>query len=143
MSGLSLLARHARERAAAGGSALLRVQLFPIGAESRLQLGHQRGFANMGGTVGSQTLAEPVPASEHVAPLDSLAHDGPELVTAACLLLTDFAQACGYPRGPSTHPRRPRHATRHVTPSTNCGRADGRLSGHDIGGTSGRLEAPE
>ncbi len=97
MSGLHLLARHARDRAAAGGNALLRVQIFPISAESQVQLGHQRGFANMGGTLGTQTLAEPLPASEYVASLDSITDVGPEIAAAACLLFTDFAQAFGYP----------------------------------------------
>jgi Schlafen, AlbA_2 len=71
MSGLRFLARHARDRTAAGGEALVRVQLYPVGLEyPRLRLGHSRGFMSMGGTLGDQVITMPLPPMPQIVPLD-------------------------------------------------------------------------
>jgi hypothetical protein len=43
------LARHARDRATGGGSALLHVQIYPISAQRPIELGHLhlRGFVGV------------------------------------------------------------------------------------------------
>jgi Putative DNA-binding domain len=93
LSGLRFLARHARDRAAAGGNALIRAQLYPVTGQQQVQLSQRRGIM---ASVGTQVLASmPVPG-ERVAPIESLAADGPELVSAAYLLATDIFQDFGH-----------------------------------------------
>lgn len=94
LSGLRFLALHARERTAAGGNALIRAQLHPVGRQQPLQLGHNRsGFRE---SLGSRIMADAMAPSERVAPLDSLVSDGPDLVSAAYLLATDVFQEFGW-----------------------------------------------
>jgi hypothetical protein len=100
LSGLRLLARHARDRAAASGGALVRVQLFPTLAERPLQLAHRRGFMSTGGMLGDQIVTQPVQPAEQVIPLDSLADDGSDLVSAVYLLCSDLFQVFGFPEVP-------------------------------------------
>lgn len=52
LSGLRFLARHARDRAAAGGDARVRVQLYPVSASAPFRIGHGRGFMSTGGKIG-------------------------------------------------------------------------------------------
>jgi hypothetical protein len=98
LSGLRLLARHARDRAAAGGEALVRVQLHPVGEVNLpLRLGHTRGFMDMGGTLGDQVVNAPVRPAQLIVPLDDLADGGPDLIATGALLSSDLFQAFGYP----------------------------------------------
>jgi len=94
LSGLRFLGRHARDRAAAGGSALVRSQLYPVSRQQPLELcQYQRGFTN---SLGTQAMTEAAPPAERVAPLEILADDGPGLISAAYLLATDIFQGFGY-----------------------------------------------
>ncbi len=94
MSGLLHLARHARDRAAAGGNALMHAQVYPISPERPVELGHldRFGFADSLGTV---VLTSQPPAAEAVAPLDDLAEPGPVLIQAAALLVNQIGHAFG------------------------------------------------
>ncbi|MFG3602491.1 AlbA family DNA-binding domain-containing protein [Micromonospora chersina] len=95
ISGLLQLARHARDRTAAGGSALIRAQLYPVSISTTI--GHGRGHGIPESRTGGQynwTRAEPAEAS---AALDDLAQPGPQLIEAAALLLDELGQAFGVP----------------------------------------------
>ena len=97
LSGLRFLARHARDRTAAGGSALIRAQLYPVSGQQPLMLTYDRGPARgFGDSLGDRPLTEAGPAAERVAPLDALAADGPDLAAAAYLLATDLFQQFGW-----------------------------------------------
>lgn len=97
LSGLRFLARHARDRTAAGGNALIRAQLYPVGSQQPLRLTYDRGFARgFGDSLGDRTLTEAGPPTERVAPLDALAADSPALVAATYLLATDVFQEFGW-----------------------------------------------
>jgi hypothetical protein len=99
LSGLRFLGRHARDRAAAGGNALVRSQLYPVTRQQPLGLcQYRRGFTD---SLGTQTMTDAAPLPERVAPLDALADDGPGLVAAAYLLATDIFQGFGYAEQPS------------------------------------------
>ena len=93
LSGLRFLARHARDHAAAGGNALIRSQLYPVSRQQPLELArYRRGFTD---SLGTRLMTDAVPAPERVAPLESLAVEGPDLVSAAYLLATDIFQGFG------------------------------------------------
>lgn len=92
VSGLLHLARHARDRAAAGGTALVRAQIVPISLDRPTAIGHSRTFTESRST--HPLTVAPTPA-EIAAPLDELAEPGPELVTAAALLIDELGQAFG------------------------------------------------
>jgi hypothetical protein len=96
MSGLLQLTRHARDRAAAGGNALVRAQVFPVTAGQPAGLGHNRfhGFADSRGT--GALITQP-PVAETAAPLDDLAQPCPGLVAASALLVDEIGQAFGVP----------------------------------------------
>jgi hypothetical protein len=94
LSGLRFLGRHARDRAAAGGNALVRAQLYPVSRQQPLELcQHRNGFVN---ALGTQVMTDLGAVPERVAPLDALADGGPALVSAAYLLATDIFQGFGY-----------------------------------------------
>jgi hypothetical protein len=94
LSGLRFLARYARDRAAAGGNALIRAQLYPVSQQQPLQLcQYRRGFAD---SLGTRAITGTGPLPERAAPLDTLADDGPGLISAAYLLATDIFQGFGY-----------------------------------------------
>ncbi len=93
LSGLRFLARHARDRAMAGGNALVRVQLYPVNRQQPVQRSHNRtGFTDR---LGTKSMVDAPEAAERVVPIESLALDGPELVSAAYLLATDVFQEFG------------------------------------------------
>ena len=93
LSGLRFLACHARDRAAAGGNALIRSQLYPLSRQQPLQLAQYRnGFID---SLGTRIMTEAASTTERVAPLESLASGGPALVSAAYLLATDIFQGFG------------------------------------------------
>jgi hypothetical protein len=94
LSGLRFLAVHARDRAAAGGTALVRAQLYPVGQQQPLRLGYDRG--GFGDSLGNRILAETASPSERAAPIDGLAADGRDLVATAYLLATDIFQEFGW-----------------------------------------------
>jgi hypothetical protein len=97
LSGLRFLARHARDRAAAGGNALIRARLYPVGDQQPLELAYDRGPARgFGDSLGDKIITEVGSTLERAAPLDALATDGPDLLTAAYLLATDVFQEFGY-----------------------------------------------
>ncbi len=94
LSGLRFLGRHARDRATAGGNALMRAQIYPVEPGQPLRLVHSRnGFMD---SLGTHVLTDSPSPAERVAPLESLAADGPELISAAYLLATDVFQAFGW-----------------------------------------------
>lgn len=97
LSGLQFLARHARDRSAAGGNALIRAQLYPVWGEQPLRLTYNRGFGRgFCDSLGDRIMTDAGAPPERVAPLDALATDGPDLVAAAYLLATDVFQEFGW-----------------------------------------------
>jgi Putative DNA-binding domain len=97
LSGLRFLARHARDRTAAGGNALIRARLYPVGGQQPLRLTYNRGFGRgFGDSLGDRIITDVGPPPERVAALDALATDGPDLVAAAYLLATDVFQEFGW-----------------------------------------------
>jgi hypothetical protein len=96
LSGLLQLARHARDRTAAGGNALVRAQVLPVSARQPTGLGHNRfhGFPNQR---GSDALITQPPVAETAAPLDDLAQPCPGLIAASALLVDEIGQAFGVP----------------------------------------------
>jgi len=95
MSGLLQLAMHARDRAAAGGNALIRAQVFPVCPMRPAGLGQIRfhGFVD---SRGPAWITQP-PVAETAAALDDLARPCPELITASALLADEIGQAFGVP----------------------------------------------
>ena len=94
VSGLVSLARHARDRAAAGGNAILRATLLPA-TNALVEIGHNRDH----GLVRTRSRV-PMPDSvtaESVVPLDALADAGPTLAGAAASLVDEIGQAFGIP----------------------------------------------
>jgi hypothetical protein len=95
LSGLRFLAIHARDRSAAGGNALIRCQLHPVSRQQPLELIHiNMGFRD---SLGGRIMSDAPPPAERVAPLETLALGGADLVSAAYLLATDLFQEFGYP----------------------------------------------
>ncbi len=96
ISALLLLAQHARDRAAAGGNALVHAQIFPISGERPVGLGHTRqyGFLDV---LGTRALTSPPPAAEAAGELDLLAEPGPALISATAILVNEIGQAFGVP----------------------------------------------
>ena len=93
LSGLRFLARHGRDRAGAGGNALVRAQLYPVGGHQPFVLSQScNGFID---SVGTQIMTGQVKPPERVAPLDGLAAGGSDLVSAAYLLASDLFQDFG------------------------------------------------
>ena len=94
ISGLLLLAQHARDRAAAGGNALTRAQIHPISPARPTGLGHTRhyGFPD---PLGDRELTVPPPPAEAMAELDDLAQPGPVVAAAAAQLVNEIGQAFG------------------------------------------------
>jgi hypothetical protein len=94
-SGLRLLARHARDRAAAGGGASARVTVWPVSEQLPARLVHDR-FHGIEEALGQHTLTSP-PVSEGVFDIDDLAEDGPPLVSATYALTSGVFQEFGHP----------------------------------------------
>ncbi|MER5996425.1 AlbA family DNA-binding domain-containing protein [Streptomyces viridosporus] len=92
LSGLRFLARHARDRAAAGGNAAVRATLWPVNEETPAILVQNRSF---GGSLGHQVIKPPVATGTF--DLDDLAEDGAPLVAATSALTTGLIQHFGYP----------------------------------------------
>jgi hypothetical protein len=96
MSGVLLLARHARDRAAAGGNALIRAQIYPISEARPMGLGHTR-FYGFPDPLGDRVVMTQPPAAETVAELDDLAQGGSVLAAASGMLVNEIGQAFGVP----------------------------------------------
>lgn len=79
-SGLRLLARHAGDRAAAGGGASARAIVWPVSERLPAQLTHHR-FHGISEPLGVHTPTRP-PVAVGVCNVDDLAEDGPRLVSA-------------------------------------------------------------
>jgi len=92
-SGLRLLARHARDRAAAGGTATVRATIWPATPDLPAELRQPR---RDGGRLGSVQVTEP-PEATSVFDVDDLAEDGPALVAATSALAAGLIQHFGYP----------------------------------------------
>ncbi|MEU9048613.1 MULTISPECIES: hypothetical protein [unclassified Kitasatospora] len=93
ISGLRFVARHARDRAAAGGSATVRASIWPVSEQIPAELHQSRGFS---GRLGAQTPTQP-PEASGVFDIDDLAEEGPALVAAAASLGSSLIQHFGYP----------------------------------------------
>jgi hypothetical protein len=90
LSTIQFLARHARDVAAAGGNAMVTIAL---SSGIPVALGHNRASSSRLGTQDLKSLPTP---NQRMFPLESLAAEGPELVTAAYILASDVFQAFGF-----------------------------------------------
>ncbi|MFI7578422.1 helix-turn-helix domain-containing protein [Micromonospora sp. NPDC049497] len=104
---LRFLARHARDRAAAGGLATLRATLWPVtsafpgGPVLPVKLVSSVGDPNE--ELGTDALTEP-PVADMVADIDDLCNDGPALVATTYRLASELFQAFGAPEVPAITP---------------------------------------
>jgi schlafen family protein len=94
MSGLLQLARHARDRAAAGGDAVIRAQLLPV--LKPIGIGHTR-FHGVPTSRGGWVWGTLAAAAEVVVSLDDLAEPGAGHIAAAALLADELGQVFGVP----------------------------------------------
>jgi hypothetical protein len=92
LSGLRFLARHARDRAASGGNAVVRVTLWPVTEETPAVLMQKRAHRAL---LGDQIVKPPIATGTF--DLDDLAEDGAPLVAATSALTTGLIQHFGYP----------------------------------------------
>jgi hypothetical protein len=98
ISALRFLGVHARDRAAAGGDALVRAFIYPLrGNDRQAFLSHSRGHRGVPQQIGTHVLSGHQPPAERVIPLDSIATDGVDLIAAACLIATELFQMFGWP----------------------------------------------
>jgi len=95
VSGLLRLAQHARDRAAAGGNALVRATLLPASNADSIEIGHARdhGFPQS----RSRTAVREAVRAEAVAALDHLASPSAPLIATAARLIDEMGQAFGIP----------------------------------------------
>lgn len=102
ISGLRIVAVHARERCAAGGTASLRATVLPADHRAPIRLSQRRfmGFEDRVGTL--DVLSAPVATS--VADLDELACDNSQLLAAAHRLTTGLMQTFGHPEAAQITP---------------------------------------
>ncbi|WP_327651983.1 ATP-binding protein [Micromonospora aurantiaca] len=94
LSGLAQLGYHARDRAGAGGTALVRAQLHPVSPQQPTAIGHARHYGIPEFIAGEHWETQAAPA-EVAASLDDLGQPGPGLTQAAALLLHELGQAFG------------------------------------------------
>ncbi len=94
MSGLWQLGRHARDRAAVSGSAIVRVQIYPVAPDQQAVLVNTRdmGFYDR---LGDRALAAPQRPAEAVSDLDGLAQPGAALIEVSALLASEIGQSFG------------------------------------------------
>lgn len=91
-TGLNLLARHARDQAAAGGLATVRATIWPVTSEVPVSLVSNVGWRNE--PVGGELVSEP-PVAETVADIDDLSAGGAGLAAATHRLASELFQAFG------------------------------------------------
>jgi hypothetical protein len=97
LTGLIKLAHHARDRAAAGGTALVRAQLLPSLDATGIGIGHTR-FHGIPESAGSLVSPDELRHSDGAANLNDLADPGPELVRVAASLCDGLGQVFGLPQ---------------------------------------------
>ena len=105
ISGAALLVEHARDRAQAGGQALLRVQLINRTGRS-FALGHTLHIGFPEAAAGSFAVTE-LPVAETLADLDDVADNAPALLVALYPALSDLVQSFGVAELAQLHRRRP------------------------------------
>jgi hypothetical protein len=98
-TGLRFLARHARDRAAAGGNATVQVTVWPVSEEIPAQLVQRRGFG-FTDPLGRGEPATSQPVARGAFDIDDLAEEGPPLVAATYSLVSELFQHFGYPEAP-------------------------------------------
>jgi hypothetical protein len=91
---LSLLARHARDRAAAGGYATVRVIIQPVSPDQPARLTTDRGFRDS--NVGRQHVDQP-PGADGVFDIDALIDEPPALLAATYQLCSGLFHEFGAP----------------------------------------------
>lgn len=91
LSGLHHLGIHARDRAHAGGGALLRVTLLAADDDRQSEIGE----VDFSGLSGTRAVTLPLQTAAISAALDELADPGAGLISAAALLGNDIVQAFG------------------------------------------------
>jgi hypothetical protein len=94
LSGLLRLAQHARDLTAASGNGVVRATLLPATTAHSLQIGHRR-FHGVPESRSEIAIGQHHVTAEAVAPLDSLASAGPELIAVAAALIDEIGQAFG------------------------------------------------
>ena len=88
------LAQHARNRAAAGGLATIRMTIYPVTVEAPVTLTQSRAFSL--DNLGRYDLPNR-PTADTVANIDAVAIDGPGLVGTTYRLVSDLFQEFGVP----------------------------------------------
>jgi hypothetical protein len=79
LSGLVRLAQHARDLTAASGNGVVRATLLPATTAYSLEIGHRR-FHGIPESRSEVAIGQHHVSAEAVAPLDSMASAGPELI---------------------------------------------------------------
>ncbi|MEY9212090.1 hypothetical protein NI17_007305 [Thermobifida halotolerans] len=92
LSSLRFLGRHARDRAATTGTAVVRATICPASTEAPANLIFERGDFD---DAARERTVRSTPVANAVADIDLLAEDGPELVAAAYRLASDLFQEFG------------------------------------------------
>ncbi|MEU4769071.1 ATP-binding protein [Actinosynnema sp. NPDC023794] len=94
-SGIRFLAGHARDRAAAAGTASLRATVVPISTQSRAVLTHRRPYGRSQ-RLGSQRVGD-LAAATVLADVGDLVDDGASLLSATHGLCAGLMQGFGFP----------------------------------------------
>jgi hypothetical protein len=94
LSGLVRLAAHARDRAAAGGNAVVRATIVHSVLATSVRVGHSRQFGQPSNRSATNMPLDGAVA-EAVAPLEDLASPGPILISTAASLVDELGQAFG------------------------------------------------
>ncbi len=127
---LSLLARHARDRAAAGGYATVRVTVQPVSPDQPARLTTDRGFRDS--NVGRQRVDQP-PEADGVFDIDALIDEPPALLAATYQLCSGLFQEFGAPEALHLTPfGAVRIAYWSQCPSPDPGRCQRRGITHDV-----------
>jgi hypothetical protein len=92
LSGLHRLGHHARDQAAAGGHASVRVTLDP--RDRSTEIGHTRHYG-VAESRSTRAIDRPVQSDPVSVPLDTLATPGPDLMAITAALSNEIAQAFG------------------------------------------------
>jgi hypothetical protein len=97
LTGVRRLAVHARDRAAAGGNAVIRVRLTPKSTgPTDIRIGYTRGGGVFGDSWGQSTTAGARRPVETEASIDEIAEAGPVLVSTTSRLVDELCQNFGF-----------------------------------------------
>ncbi|MDX2974573.1 AlbA family DNA-binding domain-containing protein [Kribbella solani] len=97
LTGVHRLAMHARDRAAAGGNAIIRARLSPKLGSTDIHIGYARGDGlAFGETWGSSSTEEAKSPAETVVDIDQVADAGPSLIAVASHLISELGQNFGF-----------------------------------------------